>query len=265
MIRQLTIVLLLMAFRPVVASAADSSFLLNDQCVQCHLTGEQTGRPNSVLAWKQSVHFRPDAGCTGCHGSDRFVRQAFRKGHIGLPDRSRITEMCGACHEEQQKQFLEKISTAGPVMCAVTCTDCHDYHLVRPSGSGLINPATCGRCHPADRAAGLAAGLARLETRFREVAVVMENHRQGRIPVDTAGRKLDVARKELSRVLHSRKFDEVLKHIQTQANGDLDAIEEGLADFSPRTWRLEGIIVTGVLILAFVLVMAYMAGLKKKE
>jgi hypothetical protein len=263
--RYLLTVFLLLVIAGAAWPAADTTFLLNDQCVQCHLAGEQTGRPNSVLAWKQSVHFRPDAGCAGCHGGDRFVRQAFRKGHIGLPDRSRITEMCGACHGEQQKQFLEKMSTAGPTMCAVTCTDCHDYHQVRPSGSGLINPVTCGRCHPGDRAEALAAELGRLETRFREVTATLENHQQGRIPVDTVRRRLAAVKTEMSRTLHSRKFDEVLKYLRTQANGELDAIENRLSDFSPRTWRLEGVAVTGALVLAFALVLVYLAGLKRKE
>ncbi|MEW6079612.1 MAG: multiheme c-type cytochrome [Thermodesulfobacteriota bacterium] len=259
-----TIILLLLIAGPA-WPAADDTFLLNDQCVQCHLTGEQTGKPNSVLAWKQSAHFRPDAGCTGCHGSDRFVRQDFRKGHIGLPDRSRITEMCGACHQEQQKQFLEKMSTAGPAVCAVTCTDCHGYHLVRPSDSSLINSVTCGRCHPADRGEVLAAELARLETRLRTLTSTMENHKEGRIPVDTIRRRLAGVKTEVSRTLHSRKFDEVLKYLRTQASGDLDAIENRLSDFSPRTWRLEGVVVTMALVLAFVLVLAYLAGLKRKE
>jgi anti-sigma-K factor RskA len=173
--------------------------------------------------------------------------------------------MCGACHAEQQKQFLEKMSAAGPAMCAVNCTDCHGYHLVRPSGSDLINPATCGRCHAADRAEALAAELVRLEDRFREVTATMENHKEGRIPVDTVRRRLAALKTEVSRALHSRKFDEVLKYLRTQANGELDAIENRLSDFSPRTWRLEGVVVTTVLVLAFVLVLAYMAGLKRKE
>jgi hypothetical protein len=263
--RRCLFMLLFMTVPPNVLPAADSAFLLNDQCVQCHLLSEQTGKPNSVMAWKQSVHFRPDAGCADCHGGDKFIRMDFRKGHIGLPERSRIMETCGKCHAEEQKQFMEKLNAAGPSMCAATCTDCHGYHLVRTSGSDLINAATCGRCHPVDRSAALAAALKGFEDRVQKLTVTMDDHKRKRIPVDTVTRQLAKTKKELSQAIHSRTFEALMKYLNTEADQNLNAVEERLAGFSPGTWRLEGVVVTGFLVIAFVLVIGYQTSRRKKR
>jgi len=137
------------------------------QCAACHA--------DAVAAWDSSLHakalksgFAKGATCVDCHGpahnilpsSDKTSRTA----HVNIPG------TCATCHA--QKFTMEKAGlSAQPVASytqsvhgravangstkAAVCTDCHDYHAVRPandpqSGIFKFNVArTCSKCHAA--------------------------------------------------------------------------------------------------------------------
>jgi cytochrome b subunit of formate dehydrogenase len=142
-------------------------------CASCHA--------DAVAAWDSSLHANAvkagnarGARCVDCHGPAHEILpssdKASRTFHKNVP------QTCARCHA--QKFVMEKAgrspqpavsyeeSVHGRAVArgstkAAVCTDCHDYHAVRPandptSGIFKFNVArTCGKCH-----AGIAAQYA---------------------------------------------------------------------------------------------------------
>lgn len=74
-----------------------------DRCRSCHLeAGDELAAP--VYAMDQNdIHASRNLSCADCHGGDPTAEDAEvamspQRGFIGVPDPSRIPQLCGRCH-----------------------------------------------------------------------------------------------------------------------------------------------------------------------
>ncbi|GAB4134338.1 MAG: hypothetical protein Fur0015_07440 [Ignavibacteriales bacterium] len=142
-----------------------------DQCYQCH---SDLGTVQAEQ-FSKDVHKSVGLSCSSCHGGDNTsdddqIAMSPKKGFIGKPKASKISEICAKCHsnkdmikkydsnvstgqyEELQKSVHGKASTDANTTIA-QCTTCHNAHgIVKVSNPAspvypTNIPATCGKCH----------------------------------------------------------------------------------------------------------------------
>ncbi len=141
-------------------------------CLECHLTlgGEHV---DVAHQWEGSVHATFDVTCADCHGGDPgaddlTAAKSPEAGYIGVPDRSAIPDLCGACHSDgermapyglpidQMREYRESVH--GQLLAqgdenVATCYDCHGGHDVKDTADPTSSihprklPATCAECH----------------------------------------------------------------------------------------------------------------------
>jgi tartrate/fumarate subfamily iron-sulfur-dependent hydro-lyase beta chain len=75
-----------------------------DGCVSCHERDEDEEVAAAVPEWRDSVHFRAEVGCDGCHGGDPRAADEDdahdeAAGWIGTPPWLDLPAFCDACHE----------------------------------------------------------------------------------------------------------------------------------------------------------------------
>ena len=244
----------------IISGAPQNTFILQDACVRCHLTGENYGRENSVVEWKKSVHFRLDSGCADCHGGSRFVYLSFKQGHMGLPKESEQTEMCGKCHAEAKDYFTNRPKNEGGKSgCTVTCVGCHGYHNVQQPGPGLVNEQNCGHCHSFDRAKSLRKTYERAWETFEADEKRIASYDEESFPTQSYKARLEEIRKEIAKAFHSQpvvKIDGALKGSTMKSFADL---ESEMDKRSPRKWKIEGFIVVLFFIAVVVAAWRYQA------
>ncbi len=134
-------------------------------CASCH--------PDSVAAWESSLHAKSAntgiahaAQCADCHGHPHEILPSSdpnsKTAHGAIP------ATCASCHAQKfvmdeaglrtQAAISYQDSVHGRAVAlgsarAAVCTDCHDYHAVRPANdpmSGIFKfnvGRTCGQCH----------------------------------------------------------------------------------------------------------------------
>ncbi|MBI4387825.1 MAG: hypothetical protein HY582_02115 [Candidatus Omnitrophica bacterium] len=123
---------------------------------------------------KESIHGRQNISCHNCHGGDPTAKdkesaKGPNTGYIGIPDKKKIAETCGACHANVEVMNFYgvptdqlaryKTSTHGKKLFleantkVAVCSDCHGYHdvlaITDPNSSvyPLNVPKTCNHCH----------------------------------------------------------------------------------------------------------------------
>ena len=115
-------------------------------CEGCHRTLD----PGMDRQWRDSVHFRVNVGCAGCHGDDHEAVFA-AKGRVSAGT-------CGRCHEQEVKAFAEsghadaelaalsdaRFLVQSPAMQEEGCMGCHAIGTRFPDGS----VGGCNECHP---------------------------------------------------------------------------------------------------------------------
>ena len=137
-------------------------------CARCHadralVTRFQIPIPEAYQLYEKSVHSRavaeglPAATCNNCHRSHDILRATNPRSSIC---RQNIPEMCGQCHGEESRKYLESIHgtamrqglTEAPV-----CTDCHGEHRIQatqdpnsPVSAAQVSK-TCASCHGVTR------------------------------------------------------------------------------------------------------------------
>ena len=101
--------------------------------------------PNVVTDYRSSIHGRmlleegslAAPNCTSCHG----VHGATPPG-VGDVDK-----VCGACHEQTRRAFLEGPHYEGMTAAGVPeCASCHSNHAIRQFGIERVD-SLCGECH----------------------------------------------------------------------------------------------------------------------
>ncbi len=151
-------------FHPLTLSWAQE--VQDNSCVACH--------SDYWEVMKESLHAQNGISCQNCHGGDASqddpaLAMSPEAGFIGVPDKAKTAQVCGACHADvefmnfygiQTDQFAryktsvhgKRLFEAGDNRVAV-CSDCHGYHDVAAVGDPsspvypLNLPKTCNRCH----------------------------------------------------------------------------------------------------------------------
>jgi cytochrome b subunit of formate dehydrogenase len=126
----------------------------NKDCMECHgdrdITAEKGGKEVSawidLKAFARSVH--ADLDCTDCHQDLDGVE---------LPHEDDLKPVdCGACHEDQARQYAASIhgqALAHGDTMAPKCSDCHGKHDILghkdpAAPTQILNvPLLCGKCH----------------------------------------------------------------------------------------------------------------------
>ena len=101
--------------------------------------------PNVVADYRSSIHGRllldegsvaaPD--CTNCHGVHGATPP-------GVGD---IDKVCGACHEQTRRAFLDGPHFEGMIAAKVPeCSSCHSNHAIRQFGIERVE-SLCADCH----------------------------------------------------------------------------------------------------------------------
>lgn len=141
-------------------------------CIKCHQEKweAQKNDPNpehkrldvvmqQVESYMHSVHARPNindqsktnATCHDCHNAHNI-------GTVGSSQRAehRLNnpEVCGQCHQEQKKAYLNSIHgkevTENKNAKAAVCSDCHTPHSIESpklDSTKLVVTQNCGNCH----------------------------------------------------------------------------------------------------------------------
>jgi predicted CXXCH cytochrome family protein len=118
-------------------------------CGKCHaqesLMGEFDLDPNVVADYRSSIHGRLllDEGsvaapnCTSCHGVHGATPP-------GVGD---IDKVCGACHEQTRRAFMDGPHYEGMTAAEVPeCASCHSNHAIRQFGIERVE-SLCAECH----------------------------------------------------------------------------------------------------------------------
>ncbi len=252
-------VLLLAALAPISAAAEDEPlFLLSDACVRCHLTCERGAYDNTVTAWRDSVHFRPDVTCADCHGGDRYLSlPTFRKGHMGVPGPGAIVPMCGRCHTREADDFLRRIGAPRDrPLCTASCVDCHGSHRVeKAEAAQIVSPARCGTCHSFDKARESASAVARAGALFSAVKKAIAERKRKNLPTESAEIELARIRLEYAAAFHSSLAPYLAGEIDSKTVASLKNLSARLAEESPGRWKWQGLLVLAFLaVVMFVLI-----------
>lgn len=235
-------------------------FLLQDMCVKCHLLGENYGKRNSVLAWKDSAHFRADSGCVECHGGDKYMYIDFKRGHIGLPSRAEAVAICGKCHAKEKSDFLSKRAAAPTdFACTVTCVDCHGYHYVAKADAELFNKANCGGCHAFDRAAPIYKTAAKARGAMFSIETKIETYQNENFPVDSARSRLDEIGVEYVGMIHSEPMNKFERVTKDKTMKSIAELESQMEKSSPGKWKIEGAVVVTFLAIVALILLGYQA------
>jgi hypothetical protein len=241
------------------AQAADALFLLQDACVKCHLTSESPGSGSSVISWKKGVHFGPDTGCAECHGGNKFLYMAFKKGHMGTPKGREANEMCGRCHVNEIKEMnaRSQFRSRSDKRCEATCVTCHSHHQVEKATLSIINSGNCGTCHPFEKAATLTQAL----RDFQDIITTLEGMVQERtarhLPSIMAEREIKAAQTALKRGVHAMTSSELIEHIQGKLIPTLSELKGDLSQTGQRNWIFQGVMVILFLFLCLIFVKYY--------
>ena len=246
--------------------AADKLFLLQDACVRCHLLCGERSKENSVIAWKKGVHFRPDSGCSDCHGGDRLYYMDFQPGHMGIPDRSQTVPMCEKCHQPEVRDFVNRRRPgAGIKMCTVSCADCHGYHLVNNADGGLINDTTCGGCHSPDKAIIIISAMKTAESRMAAIEGKIDHYEKNGFPVTTLKRELEEVRRQYARSFHNQEISRLEGHITEKTMDSLENLEREMKKSNPSKWRIQGVMVLSFLAAVLAVLVFYQQTSRKRK
>ena len=262
--RKIFIIALLMLW-PGSLFAADKFFLLQDACVRCHLLCEERSKENSVIAWEKGVHFRPDSGCSECHGGDKLYYMDFQPGHMGIPDRTQTVAMCEKCHEPEVRDFVNRQRPADKKLCTASCVDCHGYHMVNKADGGLINEAICGSCHSPDKAINIISAMNIAEASMAAIEGKIDHYKKNRFPVTTLKRQLKDVRRQYARSFHDQELSRLEAHITKETMALLNDLEGEMKKSNPAKWRLQGVMVLSFLSAVLAVLVFYQQTSRKSK
>ncbi|MEW5734627.1 MAG: hypothetical protein AB1921_07215 [Thermodesulfobacteriota bacterium] len=234
------------------ACSADSMFLLGDACVSCHLTCERVTPEISVVAWKKSVHFRPDVTCSACHGGDRYLALPFKKGHLGLPTEAKAEASCGSCHEKELADFVYIRPRSAKNGCKAGCVSCHSYHNVQKAGPELVSTETCGACHSADKARPAIEAAAKLRENRDGLLALLSQRRQAGLPVEYYENELVSLDKKTARAFHASGMTGLATALSQGPEKEIAELSARLAGDSPAGFHAQGVFVVLLIIFALI-------------
>ena len=254
----LTFVLTFTAFVPL-TFAKDALYLLQDNCVRCHLTHETPGKGCVPLAWKSSVHYGPETGCADCHGGNKFLQMAFKKGHIGIPSGREITDMCGKCHVGEGERFIKrtKFAPAQVKRCEATCITCHDAHTTKKADLSIMEEKKCAACHGPDKASSLFAAIDVVKEKIASIEQQIDTRSKKGFPVTVPIRDLTALKHQRAAAFHSLTSADLVPFLNEDMMEALANIEHTMAGNSPTKWLFQGMAVLLFFFLCLLLLKYY--------
>jgi len=127
-------------------------------CGSCHFLARDGAPTEKAQEYKMSVHNRVSPigqnvvpTCETCHGSHYIYPSGDRR---STTRRENIPALCSQCHPREYQEYgtsihgieaLDRNNTQAP-----TCFDCHQEHLIPPTGDAqwtLSLIKECGSCH----------------------------------------------------------------------------------------------------------------------
>ena len=256
--KQMIYILLLILGITLPVSAEDRLFLLQDNCVRCHLLYEIRAEENSVLSWKDSVHFLPDASCSDCHGGDRYLRMEFRKGHMGKPSFSESIAMCENCHKTEVTLFKDSYrGNAGKKACEASCISCHDPHRTLSLKGSEIFGKTCSSCHSSENSLGILQKIKEVETVSADIESSAGKKERMGLPVDTHMAKFHDIYKTYVNAIHKMNMGQLERHISENVLPGLYELQSDTGPFSIIKWQIKGIFIIMFFTILFVLLVIY--------
>ena len=128
------------------AAAVSDSAYKDNACLSCHQN--LTGKLSEVVEeWKQSIHFRNNVACDGCHGGDPSVKREQSDTEEIFKNRSHL-------HRDREFSLISRTdslftSAARGRSVSYFCGKCHsnikEKHLGSPHGD--LGSPTCLYCH----------------------------------------------------------------------------------------------------------------------
>ena len=174
---------------PVNAQTTAPEPYADNACVQCHR--DLPGRSSEIVdrEWKQSVHYRANVGCDGCHGGNpslkrvqfasdedfkrashiernpEFLLMSQNQEFVSAVRGRNISYFCGKCHA---KIKAEHLGSPHGEFGDPTCLYCHgrgSHNIQHPSPNiiDVRSRSEGGRCSPCHRA-GTMEAVSRIRT-----------------------------------------------------------------------------------------------------
>lgn len=223
----------------------DKLVLLNDNCVRCHLTCERSGENNSVLGWKDSVHFRQGTGCADCHGGNRLLYLDFKKGHMGRPKQDEVSSICRQCHQyEYNKIKIRNLrKTLDGSLCKANCVVCHGNHNIKAADATCISNKNCSKCHSADNVRQIVDSINLVEIKIQYIEKRIEQRTMKKYPAEGFIRDLERIKTEFGFLFHERTMKELEKNIIFDTLTSIDELEMDLNKTAPKNWYIQGVVV----------------------
>jgi len=127
-------------------------------CGICHFLGTDSAPMEQAREYKMSVHNRISPlgqnvapTCQTCHGSHFIYPSSDRR---SATRRQNIPALCSQCHSREYEEYGASVHGIEAVdrnnAQAPTCFDCHQEHLIPPTGDAkwmLSLIKECGGCH----------------------------------------------------------------------------------------------------------------------
>lgn len=261
------IYILLFVFSGVFYSqASDSLFLLQDNCVKCHILYETRVEENSFFAWRNSVHFQPDSSCSGCHGGDPYIRLDFQKGHMGKPAGDEILSMCGRCHKTEVTHFKNRLKSKSQMKsCEASCINCHGHHRIKSENGSRIFKTTCSKCHALMAAQSTLSKILEVETVSSDIQSYATKKQQRGLPVDSHMETFRLITREYKQSFHKMNVNQIEQHLTDVVLPGLKAVQSEMNSSTIFKWYSRGVIIMGFFIVVFVFLILYQLVLNMEE
>ena len=227
--------------------------------MRCHLTHETPGNGCVPLAWKTSVHYGPETGCADCHGGNKFLQMAFKKGHMGTPSGQEITDMCGKCHVGEGERFIKrtKFTPATAKKCEATCITCHDAHTTQKADLSIMEEKKCTTCHGPDKAAPLFSAIDTVRKKIASIEQQVDTRMKKGFPVTAPIRDHTALKHQRASAFHSLTAADLAQFLNQDMMEALTRIEQTMAGNSPTKWLFQGVAVLLFLFLCLLLLKYY--------
>ncbi len=245
-----------------VCHGSEKLFVLQDNCVKCHLWSESTLGENSVVQWKNSVHFRPGSACADCHGGDRLFSMEFKKGHMGVPNPHETVAMCEKCHAQEVRDFVNRPLPQDPEKaCTLSCVDCHGHHRVEAAHGGLVNTSACGQCHTPEKAASLMETIGKTEAVFAATEKRISSHQQAGLPTESLTEELGTIQRRYAQSFHKMRLSTMETFLNINIQEALTDLEQKTNVMTPKKLQMRAMVVVGFLALLSLVLGLYLRSL----
>jgi len=203
----------------------------------------------------EDVHAKAGLACSSCHAGDAAARDARTahagKGFVAKPaGGDAVAAMCGRCHVEPAKNFLEGPHHLATGQRRPDCTTCHGAHGIPPASIALIAEPLCSSCHTVQQARRIYKALGDAEREFN--ALDAQLAATGNSAADRL--RLRDSRSQLRGLSHALDLFAITRNAAKTLEVVDDVRAKAMPRLSGRDWgrrlRIAGSILAGLMVLA---------------